>query len=116
MKKWWFFYFSTWKSNEFSLFLRISNDFALFVSKVPVSCSKRFKNSPGSVKSKILTPAKTRFPDKCKEQCCGAGAGTFWSEPEPVWRCEGKNGAGAGKRKVPGAGAGQKRTGFATLD
>ena len=20
------------------------------------------------------------------QQCCGAGAGTFWSEPEPVWR------------------------------
>ena len=32
--------------------------------KVPVSCSKRFENSPASVKSKILfiTPAKMRFP------------------------------------------------------
>ena len=32
--------------------------------KVPVNCSKRFENSPASVKSKILfiTPAKMRFP------------------------------------------------------
>ena len=64
----------------------------------------------------------------CPVQSCGAGAGTFWSEPEPVWRCEGKNvcfttfepifiwkGAGAREIKVPEAGAGQKRTGSATL-
>ena len=59
-------------------------------------------------------------------QCCGAGAGTSWSEP--VWRCEGKNiffyyflayfymkRSRSRWKKVPGAGVGQKRTGSATL-
>ena len=26
-----------------------------------------------------------RFVVVAGAQCCGAGAGTFWSEPEPVW-------------------------------
>ena len=29
---------------------------------------------------------------QCHEQCCGAGAGTFWPEPEPVLR----TGSGSG--------------------
>ena len=38
--------------------------FSFLLLKAPVSCSKRFENSPASVKSMIrfITPAKMRFP------------------------------------------------------
>ena len=32
----------------------------------------------------IVNPYESKIPAAAAGQCCGAGAGTFWSEPEPV--------------------------------
>ena len=59
------FHFSTRKSNAFLTFsYKIVMILNFLFLKVPVSCSKRYENSPASEKSMILfiTPAKMRFP------------------------------------------------------